>query len=133
MICFAGSPSVDEETGSLYDLGFVVVTATVFGGAALLLLATDRVLPHDPLRPGHLDERWGQLIIIVLGEGFLVLAEVLLGMPAIPNKWLFVLLFVTMFGFWRLYFDSAMRTPVRESAPVFAILTWPTWCSYSDY
>ena len=123
MICFAGSPSVDEETGSLYDLGFVVVTATVFGAAALLLLATDRVLPHDPLRPGHLDERWGQLIIIVLGEGFLVLAEVLLGMPEIPNTWLFVWLFVTMFGFWRLYFDSAMRTPVRESAPVFAILT----------
>ncbi len=123
IICLAGAPTIGEETGELYGLGFVAVTATLFGAGALILLATDRVLPGHLLRPGHLDERWGQVVIITLGEGFLVLAEVLLGMSAIPNPWLFVLLFICVFAFWRLYFDSAMRVPVRESTGVFVALT----------
>ncbi len=123
VICFAGAPTIGEGAGELYGLGFVAVIASLFGAAALMMLATQRVLPDHPLRPGHLDERWGQLIIIVLGEGFLVLAETLLGIPSIPNPWLFVLLFVSVFAVWRLYFDSAMRVPVHESAPVFAALT----------
>jgi len=123
VICFAGAPTIGEGAGELYGLGFVAVIASVFGAAALMTLATQRVLPDHPLRPGHLDERWGQLIIIVLGEGFLVLAETLLGIPSIPNPWLFVLLFVSVFAVWRLYFDSAMRVPVHESGPVFAALT----------
>jgi low temperature requirement protein LtrA len=122
-ICFVGAPTIGEGAGELYGLGFVVVIATIFGAAALMLLATQRVLPDHPLRPGHLDERWGQVIIIVLGEGFLVLAETLLGIPTIPNPWLFVLLFISVFAVWRLYFDSAMRVPVHESGPVFAVLT----------
>ena len=123
LICFAGAPTIGEEEGELYGLGFVAVIASVFGAATLMMLATRRVLPDHPIRPGHLDERWGQVIIIVLGEGFLVLAETLLGMPTIPNPWLFVLLFISVFAVWRLYFDSAMRVPVQESAPVFAALT----------
>lgn len=123
LVCLAGAPTIGEGAGELYGLGFVSVSASLFGAAALMMLATQRVLPDHPLRPGHLDERWGQLIIIVLGEGFLVLAETLLGMPSIPNPWLFVLLFVSVFAVWRLYFDSAMRVPVKETGSVFATLT----------
>lgn len=122
-VCVAGVPRIGDGAGELYNLGFVAVLASVFGVAALVLLAVRRTLPAHPIRPNHLDERWGQLIIIVLGEGFLVLAETLLGMPAIPNPWLFILLFISVFAFWRLYFDSAMRVPVQETAKTFAALT----------
>ncbi len=122
VVCIVGAPSVGEDVGGLYSLAEVVVLGTVFAIAALVLLSRERAMP-GPIRPGHLDERWGQLVIIVLGEGFLVLAEVLLGRPEIPNPTLFVLIFLCTFAFWRLYFDSAMRVPVRESARVFALLT----------
>ncbi len=121
-ICFARSPTIGDGPGELYRLGDVAVLGTVLAAGALGLLATSTALPGYPLRPRHLDERWGQVIIIVLGEGILVLGEVVLGYRTIPNPVLFVVLFLAMFGFWRLYFDSAMRSPVEESAPVFAVL-----------
>lgn len=59
----------------------------------------------------HLDERWGQLTLITLGESFLLFAEELTGVEEIPNVWLFLLVFITIVALWRLYFDSAMRRP----------------------
>lgn len=65
----------------------------------------------------HLDERWGQLTLITLGESFLLFAEELSYFPDLPNIWLFLLVFVTIVAIWRLYFDSAMRRPY-ETKPV---------------
>ncbi|MFZ1362239.1 MAG: low temperature requirement protein A [Candidatus Nanopelagicales bacterium] len=61
----------------------------------------------------HLDERWGQLTLITLGESFLLFAEELTGVHEIPNLWLFFIVFVTIVAIWRLYFDSAMRRPYK--------------------
>ncbi|MCB8996635.1 MAG: low temperature requirement protein A [Actinobacteria bacterium] len=122
-VCVAGAPRIGDGEGELYNLGFFSVVATLFAAAALVLLAGRRALPDHPIRPNHLDERWGQLIIIVLGEGFLVLAETLLGISTIPHPWLFILLFICVFAFWRLYFDSAMRVPVEENGRILVALT----------
>lgn len=98
------------------------MTASVLASVALVLLATTRALPHNPIRAKYLDERWGQLIIIILGEGILLLGEVVLGRSSIPNPSAFVLMFMAMFGFWRLYFDSAMRVKITQTAPIFTAL-----------
>ena len=81
----------------------------------------------------HLDERWGQLTLITLGESFLLFAEELTGVHEIPNLWLFFIVFVTIVAIWRLYFDSAMRRMGLRGGVIISSLTSRTPVITSPY
>lgn len=109
LLCLGGS-IVSSLANPLPALPFAVVGAVIL---AIPLAAFYRRSAQTKYRINmhHLDERWGQLTMITLGESFLLFAEELTGVHEIPNLWLFLVVFVTIVSIWRLYFDSAMRRP----------------------
>jgi low temperature requirement protein LtrA len=71
------------------------------------LIAFSARSPLQPaLRVGHLRERLGLFVLIVLGEGFVQLVVFLRGLKSIPSVWFFALTFVASFAVWWLYFEG---------------------------
>jgi low temperature requirement protein LtrA len=60
----------------------------------------------ERLRLGHLRERLGLFIIIILGEGFAALVAELRLLPSIPRNDVFALTFLVSFALWWIYFDG---------------------------
>ena len=63
----------------------------------------------------HFQERFGLLIIIVLGESFISLIGSLSRLGEIPSVGFFLLTFVVTFSIWSIYFLTVMPAGVPES------------------
>lgn len=110
-ICMVGIPIVGNAyLSASKGIPFAVAGAVIMC-IPLVVFYSRRAQGQYRIQLHHLDERWGQLTLITLGESFLLFAEELAGVEELPNIWLFLLVFVTIVAIWRLYFDSGMRRP----------------------
>ena len=94
--------------------------------AVPLVVVVGRVSDH--LDRGHLSERLGQLVIIVLGESFMSLVTALGGRPTIPNPLFFVITFLVVFAIWTLYFSSVLPAGPPRSVGrlrIWLMTHWP--------
>jgi len=85
------------------------VQGTAIAAILIVLIALlGYVLPRvtDALDWHHLDERFGLIVIIVLGESFLTLLAGLSSLGSIPRPGFFVLTIVVAYCLWALYFSS---------------------------
>lgn len=114
-ICLIGGAVIGIGDSDTYLFGATTAVASLVAIVPLVLVFARSVSVDFPIRRAHLDERWGQFTLIILGEGFLLIVELLRGRTNIPNIPVFVLVFFSLFGFWRLYFDSAMRVPFART------------------
>ena len=57
-------------------------------------------------RPDHLRERLGLFILIVLGDGFLLLVQALGTKGSVPNLGVFAMTFIISVSIWALYFEG---------------------------
>lgn len=111
LICLTAIFFVPDEVRSASKAVPFTVAGAIVLGIPLLWFYSHKAQGKYRIQLHHLDERWGQLTLITLGESFLLFSEELSGLPTIPNVWMFFLSFVTIVAIWRLYFDSAMRRP----------------------
>lgn len=114
LICFALAPLVNDVDTVL----FITIPVVAAGLAILptLLFYSPRVRREFPVNSEHLTERWGQLLIITLGEGFIFMVEVFWGRESIPRPVTFFIVFLTLFALWRFIFDSS-TVEVPRSMP----------------
>lgn len=111
LVCFAGVPFVGQgyievlKITGLAFIGAIILSVPLIHSYSRKMQTKRRIHLH------LLDERWGQLTLITLGESFLLFSETLGGDTGIPKLWLFLVVFITIVCFWRLYFDSAMKRP----------------------
>jgi low temperature requirement protein LtrA len=112
-LCFGLSPFVNDDTTVQFVL--VPVLACAVAIFPTVTLYSPKVQRAYPIDPEHMSERWGQLLLITLGEGFIFMVEVFWGRESIPRPVTFVIVFLTLFAIWRLIFDSASvtSTPAR--------------------
>lgn len=98
-------------------------------GVAVMLLGsvTDilrRVVEDSDVKPHALNERFGMLLLIVLGQSFIVLVNTLGAIGGIPQPSYFVLTIVVVFSIWLMYFPQiaqfARPEAVRLSAARFS-------------
>ena len=94
----------------LIVVGIAIVAVPVlfwFLGAAV---RNDRIDLH------HIEERFGLLVIIVLGESFINLIGVLGFKGYIPSPVFFVLTFVVTYAVWSVYFSSVLPAGTPTTA-----------------
>ena len=100
---------------------WITAELAVFGVAILaavlpiVLLGIPRVCRLEHMEPGHLAERIGQLVIIVIGESFLGLVLTLTGLNYVPGPVFFVLTFLVAGALWAIYFSSVFPLGVPLS------------------
>lgn len=80
--------------------------------SAAPLLIADRSAPTPPFvaRPDHMRERLGLIVLIVLGDGFLLLVQALGTKGSIPNLGVFAMTFVMSVSIWALYFEGTFSS-----------------------
>lgn len=82
----------------------VVVVGTVIG------ILQERALRHlVAVQPSHLSERLGLLIIILLGEGLVVMTVTLRGPDAQTDLGFLLMVFVVVFLLWHYFFDGTFE------------------------
>jgi len=93
--------------------------------AAVLLLALTllgrplrRLVESGHMSTEHLQERAGQLVLIVLGESLIYLVKNLSGLPSIPHLPLLVLTIIVVFAIWRIYFTTIFPAGLPAEAGV---------------
>lgn len=113
LICFAFAPAVNDTD----TVAFIVIPLVAAGVAIVptIVFYSPRAQSRYQVNPAHMTERWGQLLIITLGEGFIFTVEVFWGRESIPRPITFLIVFLTLFAFWRLIFDSS-TVPVPPNA-----------------
>jgi low temperature requirement protein LtrA len=104
-------PNVALWEGLCIVAGVVILAWPLLGRTLAGLLASGR------LGTEHLQERMGQLVLIVLGESLIYLVKNLSGLPQIPHLPLLVLIIVAVFAIWRIYFTTIFPAglPARAS------------------
>jgi len=93
-------PNVAVWEGVCIATGVVLLAWPLLGRSLSGLVAVGR------LSTEHLQERMGQLVLIVLGESLIYLVKNLSGLPQIPHLPLLVLIIVVIFAIWRIYFTT---------------------------
>ncbi len=101
--------------------GFICVVAGLFGldplwpylvialGIGIIPGLTTHRTASPPVfvaRPDHLRERLGLFILIVLGDGFLLLVQALGTKGSVPNLGVFAMTFIVSVSIWALYFEG---------------------------
>jgi low temperature requirement protein LtrA len=108
------------STASADDWVLVSPLALVVGGGVMLLPIIWRVTPGvlSSIDLHHLDERYGLLVIIVLGESFINLVSNVGSLGSIPNPVAFLLAFFVAYALWSIYFSSvqAYKMPATNWA-----------------
>jgi low temperature requirement protein LtrA len=121
------APAARQALGFALAAGIWIASAAVSGDARYTLwgvgLLVDLGTPllergfHRVVRPdpGHLEERFGLFIIIVLGEGFVGLVDGLRGLAWVRGAGVTVT-FALLLGFslWWVYFETLDAAPVVE-------------------
>lgn len=121
LVCFVLAPIVTDDSTALFIA--IPVVASVVAIVPIVLFYSPRIEALHPIDVEHLTERWGQLTLITLGEGFIFMVEVFWGRTSIPRPLTFFIVFLTLFALWRLIFDSATLTPgPKESFPFGALI-----------
>lgn len=93
-------PNVAIWEGACITAGVLLLAGSLLGRSLTGLVALGR------LSAEHLQERMGQLVLIVLGESLIYLVKNLSGLPQIPHVPLLVLIIVVVFAIWRIYFTT---------------------------
>jgi len=111
----AGSARLDDAQAT--TLGPLLILA----GAAVVLIPLMTVgVAHatadGSLDTGHLQERFGMLVIIVLGESFAGVLAALGSLGAIPNPMYFLLAFILPFSIWSIYFRAVIPYGMPDEA-----------------
>lgn len=83
-----------------------LVLALVLGIAPLLIARDGEGTAPFVLRANHLRERLGLFVLIVLGDGFLLLVQALAQHGSVPNMGVFAMTFVISVCIWWIYFDG---------------------------
>lgn len=84
----------------------VFVVGLAISTLAAIIWAPRLVTTHSSVNQEQLQERFGLLLLIVLGESFLLLVSSLAGKGMIPSPLFFVLTVVAVFTIWVLYFPN---------------------------
>lgn len=74
-----------------------------------------RVVEDSAVMPHALNERFGMLLLIVLGESFIVLVNTLGAIGGIPQPLYFVLTICVVFSIWLMYFPQISQFARPES------------------
>lgn len=82
----------------LIALGLAVMTISTLTSGSKRFAYENNISAHD------LQERFGMLLLIILGEAFIVLVDSLAVAGSIPQPAFFVLSIVVVFAIWLLYF-----------------------------
>ena len=108
--------SVDNTT-------LAATLALIAGGAVVLVPLIWRVMPGvlSAIDLHHLDERFGLLVIVVLGESFINLVSNLGTLGSIPNPIAFVLAFLIAYALWSIYFSSVQAFEIPTHAWAFRL------------
>lgn len=113
-LAFAASAVVAREMTSAQASVVAPILLAIGVGIAIVPLLVN-VLPgvQSSLDPHHLGERFGLLVIIVLGESFINLVGALGSLGEIPNVFAFASMFLVAYCIWSIYFTSvqAHRVP----------------------
>lgn len=100
--------------------GFSVFMFLVAGVTVMLVSSVSvisrRISADSSLRPHELQERFGMLLLIVLGETFIVLVKTLGATDGIPQPLFFVLAISVVFAIWLLYFPRLAQFERPETA-----------------
>jgi low temperature requirement protein LtrA len=112
------------STASADDWVLVSPLALVAGGGVILLPIIWRVAPgiFSSIDLHHLDERFGLLVIIVLGESFINLVSNLGTLGSIPNPVAFLLAFLIAYALWAIYFTSVQAYEIPST--IWAFRLW---------
>jgi low temperature requirement protein LtrA len=112
------------STASADDCVLVSPLALVAGGGVMLLSIIWRVAPGvlSSIDLHHLDERFGLLVIIVLGESFINLVSNLGTLGSIPNPVAFLLAFLIAYALWAIYFTSVQAYEMPST--IWAFRLW---------
>lgn len=105
------------------------IIAFFIAGVVVMLLSSvsviwRRIADDSTVKPHALNERFGMLLLIVLGETFIVLVNTLGAIGGIPQPLYFLLAIVVVFSIWLMYFPQiaqfARPGTVRLSAARFS-------------
>jgi len=112
------------STASADDWALVSPLALVAGGGVMLLPIIWRVAPGilSSIDLHHLDERFGLLVIIVLGESFINLVSNLGTLGSIPNSVAFLLAFLIAYALWAIYFTGVQAYEMPST--IWAFRLW---------
>ncbi|WP_298120073.1 low temperature requirement protein A [uncultured Aurantimicrobium sp.] len=101
---------------------FIAGVAVMLAGSAQVI--SQRISEDSTLKIHEFQERFGMLLLIVLGEAFIFLVNTLGAIGSIPQPLFFVLVIVVVFSIWLMYFPKlaqfARPESVRHSAARFA-------------
>lgn len=108
---------------SVDNTNLVATLALIAGGAVILVPLIWRVMPGvlPSIDLHHLDERFGLLVIVVLGESFINLVSNLGTLGSIPNPIAFLLAFLIAYALWSIYFSSVQACEIPTHAWAFRL------------
>ena len=108
---------------SVDNTNLVATLALIAGGAVILVPLIWRVMPGvlPSIDLHHLDERFGLLVIVVLGESFINLVSNLGTLGSIPNPIAFLLAFLIAYALWSIYFSSVQAYEIPTHAWAFRL------------
>jgi low temperature requirement protein LtrA len=112
------------STASADNSALVSILALVAGGGVMLAPIIWRVAPGvlSSIDLHHLDERFGLLVIIVLGESFINLVSNVGTLGSIPNPVAFLLAFLIAYALWAIYFTSVQAYEMPST--IWAFRLW---------
>jgi len=122
-VIFAVAAAILSTAGA-DDWVLVSPLALVAGGGVILLPIIWRVAPGilSSIDLHHLDERFGLLVIIVLGESFINLVSNLGTLGSIPNSVAFLLAFLIAYALWAIYFTGVQAYEMPST--IWAFRLW---------
>ena len=94
-----------------------LVLALVLGIAPLLAGGRQQSGQGFVLRADHMRERLGLFVLIILGDGFLLLVQSLAQHGSIPNLGVFAMTFAISFSLWWIYFGSTFSQRDTTARP----------------
>lgn len=100
VLAFAQPKTVELWTVPLLILGLAIMAISTLLSGSKRFAYEHNISAHD------LQERSGMLLLIILGEAFIVLVDSLAAAGGIPQPSFFVLSIVVVFSIWLLYFPD---------------------------
>jgi low temperature requirement protein LtrA len=91
---------------------WILAAGLLIASVPVLTVGVRRVLADTRLHSGHLSERMGQLVMIVLGEAFVSLVLRVGGVSGIARPVFLVVTFIAVFAIWLLYFTTVLPSGV---------------------
>jgi low temperature requirement protein LtrA len=100
LLTFQDTFSPERWAVPLFALGLLSMTVSTLISGSKRFAYENKISTHD------LQERSGMLLLIILGEAFIVLVDSLAAAGTIPQPAFFVLSIVVVFAIWLLYFPQ---------------------------